>query len=79
MSNTLIVVDCTESCAVQMETIFVAQPATSDLSVDKADRNTRELRGEPEDVYCRFRRTMQVSSWSLLTAFGVAHLRQTLF
>lgn len=58
----LVVVDCIEGCAVQTETVLrqaLAERVKPCLFVNKVDRCILELQMEPEDMYKRFRQTLE--------------------
>jgi len=58
----MVVVDCIEGCAVQTETVLrqsLAERVKPCLFVNKVDRCILELQMEPEDMYSRFRRSIE--------------------
>merc|ERR1719162_1885240 len=58
----MVVVDCIEGCAVQTETVLsqaLAERVIPCLFVNKVDRCILELQMEPEDMYMRFRKTIE--------------------
>merc|ERR1711865_94107 len=58
----MVVVDCIEGCAVQTETVLrqsLAERVKPVLFVNKVDRCILELQMEPEDMYGRFRRSIE--------------------
>merc|ERR1719262_2108313 len=58
----MVVVDCIEGCAVQTETVLrqaLAERVKPVLFVNKCDRCILELQMEPEDMYTRFRKTIE--------------------
>jgi len=58
----LVVVDCIEGCAVQTETVLrqsLAERVRPTLFVNKVDRCILELQMEPEDMYLRFRQSIE--------------------
>merc|ERR1712232_1185955 len=58
----MVVVDCIEGCAVQTETVLrqsLAERVKPCLFVNKVDRRILELMMEPEDMYQRFRRSVE--------------------
>merc|ERR1712084_186067 len=58
----LVVVDCIEGCAVQTETVLrqsLAERVKPCLFVNKVDRCILEMQMEPEDMYSRFRKSME--------------------
>jgi len=58
----LVVVDCIEGCAVQTETVLrqaLAERVKPTLFVNKVDRCILELMMEPEDMYSRFRNSVE--------------------
>merc|ERR1712217_409058 len=58
----MVVVDCIEGCAVQTETVMrqaLAERVRPCLFVNKVDRCILELQMEPEDMYQRFRKTLE--------------------
>jgi elongation factor 2 len=58
----MVVVDCIEGCAVQTETVLrqaLAERVKPCLFVNKVDRCILELQMEPEDMYQRFRNSIE--------------------
>jgi len=58
----LVVVDCIEGCAVQTETVLrqsLAERVKPCLFMNKVDRCILELQMEPEDMYTRFRKSIE--------------------
>jgi len=58
----LVVVDCIEGCAVQTETVLrqaLQERVKPCLFCNKVDRCILELQMEPEDMYMRFRKTLE--------------------
>jgi elongation factor 2 len=58
----LVVVDCIEGCAVQTETVLrqsLAERVKPCLFMNKVDRCILELQMEPEDMYMRFRKSIE--------------------
>merc|ERR1719163_1845030 len=58
----MVVVDCIEGCAVQTETVLrqaLAERVKPCLFVNKVDRCILEMQMEPEDMYNRFRQSME--------------------
>merc|ERR1719209_2213921 len=58
----MVVVDCIEGCAVQTETVLrqaLAERVKPALFVNKVDRCILELQMEPEDMYLRFRNSVE--------------------
>merc|ERR1719386_455367 len=58
----MVVVDCIEGCAVQTETVLrqaLAERVKPCLFVNKVDRCILELQMEPEDMYSRFRKSIE--------------------
>merc|ERR1719321_1750372 len=58
----MVVVDCIEGCAVQTETVLrqaLAERVKPVLFMNKVDRCMLELQMEPEDMYNRFRQSME--------------------
>merc|ERR1711865_451667 len=58
----MVVVDCIEGCAVQTETVLrqsLAERVKPCLFMNKVDRCILELQMEPEDMYSRFRKSME--------------------
>jgi elongation factor 2 len=58
----LVVVDCIEGCAVQTETVLrqaLAERVKPSLFVNKVDRCILELQMDPEDMYIRFRNSVE--------------------
>merc|ERR1719411_1700221 len=58
----LVVVDCIEGCAVQTETVLrqaLTERVKPVLFVNKVDRCILELQMEPEDMYSKFRKTIE--------------------
>ena len=58
----LVVVDCIEGCAVQTETVLrqaLQERVKPVLFMNKVDRCINELQMEPEDMYVRFRKTVE--------------------
>mmetsp|Transcript_43214 Transcript_43214/g.134410 ORF Transcript_43214/g.134410 Transcript_43214/m.134410 type:complete len:838 (-) Transcript_43214:249-2762(-) len=58
----LVVVDCIEGCAVQTETVLrqaLAERVRPCLFVNKVDRSILELQMEPEDIFGRFRKSIE--------------------
>mmetsp|Transcript_40249 Transcript_40249/g.74632 ORF Transcript_40249/g.74632 Transcript_40249/m.74632 type:complete len:837 (+) Transcript_40249:101-2611(+) len=58
----LVVIDCIEGCAVQTETVLrqsLAERVRPCLFLNKVDRCILELQMEPEDMYTRFRKSME--------------------
>merc|ERR1719502_795817 len=58
----MVVVDCIEGCAVQTETVLrqaLAERVKPVLFMNKVDRCILELQMEPEDMYNRFRQSME--------------------
>lgn len=58
----LVVVDCIEGCAVQTETVMrqaLAERVKPVLFMNKVDRCILELQMEPEDMYTRFRKSIE--------------------
>jgi len=58
----MVVVDCIEGCAVQTETVLrqaLAERVKPCLFVNKVDRCILELQMEPEDMYLRFRNSVE--------------------
>jgi elongation factor 2 len=60
--GSIVVVDCIEGCAVQTETVLrqsLAERVMPCLFLNKVDRCILELAMEPEDMYLRFRKTVE--------------------
>jgi len=58
----MVVVDCIEGCAVQTETVLrqsLQERVKPCLFVNKVDRAILELQMEPEDMYARFRKSVE--------------------
>merc|ERR1712050_9874 len=58
----LVVVDCIEGCAVQTETVLrqdLQERVRPCLFMNKVDRCILEMQMEPEDMYTRFRKSME--------------------
>jgi len=58
----LVVIDCVEGCAVQTETVLrqaLAERVKPCLFMNKVDRCILEMQMEPEDMYSRFRKSME--------------------
>merc|ERR1719498_2100740 len=58
----MVVVDCIEGCAVQTETVLrqsLAERVRPCLFMNKVDRCILEMQMEPEDMYSRFRKSME--------------------
>merc|ERR1719421_1186936 len=58
----MVVVDCIEGCAVQTETVLrqsLQERVKPTLFVNKVDRAILELQMDPEDMYSRFRKSME--------------------
>ena len=58
----LVVVDCIEGCAVQTETVLrqaLAERVKPTLFVNKVDRAILELMMEPEEMYAKFRKSIE--------------------
>lgn len=58
----MVVVDCIEGCAVQTETVLrqsIAERVKPCLFMNKVDRCILELQMEPEDMYTRFRKSIE--------------------
>lgn len=58
----MVVVDCIEGCAVQTETVLrqaLAERVKPTLFVNKVDRCILELQMDPEDMYLRFRNSVE--------------------
>merc|ERR1719230_1234395 len=58
----LVVIDCVEGCAVQTETVLrqaLQERVKPCLFMNKVDRCILEMQMEPEDMYSRFRKSME--------------------
>jgi len=58
----LVVIDCVEGCAVQTETVLrqaLQERVRPCLFMNKVDRCILEMQMEPEDMYSRFRKSME--------------------
>jgi len=58
----MVVIDCVEGCAVQTETVLrqaIAERVRPCLFMNKVDRCILEMMMEPEDMYSRFRKSME--------------------
>merc|ERR1712050_556173 len=58
----LVVIDCVEGCAVQTETVLrqdLQERVRPCLFMNKVDRCILEMQMEPEDMYTRFRKSME--------------------
>jgi len=58
----LVVIDCVEGCAVQTETVLrqaLQERVKPTLFMNKVDRCILEMQMEPEDMYSRFRKSME--------------------
>merc|ERR1711988_1456441 len=58
----LVVIDCVEGCAVQTETVLrqsLQERVKPVLFLNKVDRCILEMQMEPEDMYTRFRKSME--------------------
>merc|ERR1712050_517999 len=58
----LVVIDCVEGCAVQTETVLrqaLSERVKPCLFLNKVDRCILEMQMEPEDMYTRFRKSME--------------------
>merc|ERR1719263_2438682 len=58
----MVVVDCVEGCAVQTETVLrqaLQERVKPCLFMNKVDRCILEMQMEPEDMYSRFRKSME--------------------
>merc|ERR1719460_743196 len=60
--GSLVVIDCVEGCAVQTETVLrqsLAERVKPCLFMNKVDRCIMEMQMEPEDMYTRFRKSIE--------------------
>merc|ERR1719460_1018417 len=60
--GSLVVIDCVEGCAVQTETVLrqsLAERVKPCLFLNKVDRCIMEMQMEPEDMYTRFRKSIE--------------------
>jgi elongation factor 2 len=60
--GSLVVIDCVEGCAVQTETVLrqsLAERVKPCLFLNKVDRCILEMQMEPEDMYTRFRKSIE--------------------
>jgi elongation factor 2 len=60
--GSMVVIDCVEGCAVQTETVLrqsLAERVKPCLFLNKVDRCIMEMQMEPEDMYLRFRKSIE--------------------